>query len=224
MGHRYYHDGGWWPICKTIAETIIIIVVPTSTADTMKDKTKENIDAAKHLPAYDATRINRAVEKAATNPDFVNRAVVQLTGLTFPAFKHSIIDHVRSIASTNDDNKGEQDDIVALFENLDGYIQYRDQYHVQKALEENIPSKKKDYQITDNTRESPNMRIRLTDAEASIKDREAISQREERKDYPEVTPTAMSNFICENCGKAFQNQQDLVHHRQFESGTSTTQE
>jgi hypothetical protein len=222
MGHRYYHDGGWWPICKTIAETIIRIVVPTSTAETMEDRTKESIDASKHLPAYDATRINRAVEKAATNPDFVNRAVAQLTGLTFPAFKHNIIDHVRSITSTNDD-KGEQDDIVALFESLNGHIQFRDQYHVQKAFEENIPSKKKDYQITDNTRESPDTRIRQTDADASIKDREAISQREERKDYPEVTPTAMSNFICENCGKAFQNQQDLVHHRQFESGTSTTQ-
>ncbi|MBD0299127.1 MAG: hypothetical protein ICV82_02345, partial [Nitrososphaera sp.] len=48
----------------------------------MKDRTKESIDASKHLPAYDATRINRAVEKAATNPDFVNRAVAQLTGLT----------------------------------------------------------------------------------------------------------------------------------------------
>jgi hypothetical protein len=93
---------------------------------------------------------------------------------------------------------------------------------VQKAFEENIPSKKKDYQITDNTRENPDVRIRKTDADASIKDREAISEREERKDYPEVTPTAMSNFVCDNCGKEFQNQQDLVHHRQFESGTSAT--
>jgi hypothetical protein len=186
----------------------------------MKDKMKESIDATKHMPAYDATRINRVVERAARNPDFVNRAVAYLAGLTFPAFKHNIIDHVRSINSHDDDE--EQDDIVALFESLDGYIQFRDPYHVQKAFEENIPSKKKDYQITDNTRESPDVRIRQTDADASIKDREAITEREERKDYPEVTPTAMSNFICDNCGKAFQNQQDLVHHRQFESGTSAT--
>jgi hypothetical protein len=187
----------------------------------MKDRAKESIDAAKHVPAYNAARINRAVERAARNPDFVNRAVAQLAGLTFPAFKHSIIDHVRSsINNTHDDE--EQDDIVALFESLDGYIQFRDPYHVQKAFEENIPSKKKDYQITDNTRESPNVRIRQTDADASIKDREAISEREERKDYPEVTPTAMSNFICDKCGKAYQNQQDLVHHRQFENGTSAT--
>ena len=185
----------------------------------MKDRAKESIDASKHVPAYDATRINRVLERAARNPDFVNHAIAQLEGLTFPAFKHNIIDHVKSINSHNDEK---QDDIVALFESLDGYIQFRDPYHVQKAFEENIPSKKKDYQITDNTRESPDVRIRQTDANANIKEREAVSEREERKDYPEVTPTAMSNFICDNCGKEFQNQQDLVHHRQFESGTSAT--
>jgi hypothetical protein len=187
----------------------------------MKDKTKESIDAAKHMPAYDTSRINRAVERAASNPDFVSHAMAQLAGLTFPAFKHSIIDHVRSINNTGDKEQ-EDDDMVALFESLDGYIQFRDPYHVQKAIEENIPSKKKAYQITDNTRKSPDVRIRQTDADANIKDREAISEREERKDYPEVTPTAMSNFVCENCGKAFQNQQDLVHHRQFESGMPST--
>jgi hypothetical protein len=191
----------------------------------MKDKTKDSIDATKHMPAYDATRINRAVERAARDPDFVNRAVAQLAGLTFPAFKHNIVDHIRSISTRPGEEGGQDndnDDIVALFESLDGYIQFRDSYHVQKAFEENIPSKKKDYQITDNTRENPDVRIRQTDADASIKDREAISEREERKDYPEVTPTAMSNFVCDDCGKAFQNQQDLVHHRQFESGKSAT--
>ena len=187
----------------------------------MKDKAKESIDATKHMPAYDTTRINRVVERAASNPDFVSHAVAQLAGLAFPAFKHNIMDHVRSINNTGDD-KEQDDDIIVLFESLDGYIQFRDPYHVQKAIEENIPSKKKDYQITDNTRESPDVRIRQTDADANIKDREAVSEKEERKDYPEVTPTAMSNFVCEKCGKEFQNQQDLVHHRQFESGISST--
>jgi hypothetical protein len=186
----------------------------------MKDRTKESIDAAKHVPAYDATRISRAVERAASNPDFVNRAVAQLAGLTFPAFKHNIIDHIKSINTRGEEEK--EEDIVALFESLDGYIQFRNAYHVQKSFEENIPAKKKDYQITDTTRESPDVRIRQTNADASIKDREAVSKREERKDYPEVTPTAMTNFICDNCGKEFQNPQDLVHHKQFEGGTSAT--
>jgi len=183
----------------------------------MKDRSKESIDAAKHVSTHDATRTNRAVEKAATNPEFVNRALALLAGLRFPAFKNNIIDHVKSI-NIND----EEEDIVALFERLDGYIQYRDKYHVQKAFEENIPTKKNDNQITDNTRESPDVRTRQTGADSSIKDREAVNEREEREDYPEVTPTAMSNFTCDKCGKEFQNQQDLVHHREFESGTSAT--
>lgn len=183
----------------------------------MEDRTKETIDAAKHMPAYDATRINRAIERATREPDFVNHAVAQLEGLTFPAFKHNILDHIRKI---NVDRGEEGRDVIALFESLSGYIQFRDQYHVQKAFEENIPAKKKDYQITDNKRENPDVRIRETYADASIKDREAVSEREERKDYPEVSPTAMTNFICDNCHKQFQNQQDLIQHKQFESGTS----
>jgi hypothetical protein len=183
----------------------------------MTDRSKESIDAAKHTPTHDATRTNRAVEKAARNPEFVNRALAQLAGLRFPAFKNNIIDHVKSI-NTHD----EEVDVVSLFESLDGYIQYRDEYHVQKAFEENIPAKKRDYEITDNTRESPDVRVRQTSADSSIKDREAVNESEERKDYPEVTPTAMSNFTCDKCGKEFQNQQDLVHHREFESGTSGT--
>jgi C2H2-type zinc finger len=183
----------------------------------MVDRTKETIDAAKHMPSHDSTRINRAIERAARDPDFVNRAVGQFAGLTFPAFKHNILDHIRTL---NANNQQEKEDIVALFESLDGYIQFRDQYHVIKALEENIPAKKKDYQMSDSTRESLDVRIRPTYADASIKDREAVSEREERKDYPEVTPTAMTNFICDYCHKQFQNQQDLIQHKRFESGPS----
>jgi hypothetical protein len=182
----------------------------------MKDRSKESIDAAKHTPTHDATRTNRAVEKAARNPEFVDRALAQLAGFRFPAFKNNIIDHVKSI------NTHDKEDIVSLFESLDGYIQYRDEYQVKKAFEENVPAKKNGNQITDNTRERPDVRIRQTSADSSIKDREAVNESEERKDYPEVAPTAMSNFTCDKCGKEFQNQQDLLHHREFESGTPAT--
>ena len=69
---------------------------------------------------------------------------------------------------------------------------------------------------------SPDVRTRQTAADASIKEREAVNKSEEREDYPEVTPTAMSNFVCDRCGKQFQNQQDLAQHRQFESGSAVT--
>ncbi|HKZ62176.1 MAG TPA: hypothetical protein VJZ68_07165 [Nitrososphaera sp.] len=41
----------------------------------MTDRSKEGIDAAKYLPASDSKRINRAVEKSNSDPDFVDYAV-----------------------------------------------------------------------------------------------------------------------------------------------------
>jgi hypothetical protein len=111
---------------------------------------------------------------------------------------------------------------VALFESLDGYIQYRDPYHVQKALEENNPERKKTYQITDASREQPAARTRATTIDGSIKEREVQGEAEERKDYPEVPPSAMSNFICNTCGKQFQNQNDLIQHQHFEGTEKNT--
>jgi hypothetical protein len=180
----------------------------------MTDRSKESVDAAKHMPTVDSEQINRAIEKANRDPDFVDYAVGQLGGLRFPAFKQSIVGYARSI------NAGR--DVVALFESLNGYMEFRDQYHLYKALQENVTAKKQEFQISDETRENPNVRTRPTTAGASIKEREAVNEGEERKDYPEVTPTAMSDFVCDRCGKSFQNQQDLIHHRQFESGGTVT--
>ncbi|MEW6603920.1 MAG: DUF2795 domain-containing protein [Thermoproteota archaeon] len=179
----------------------------------MTDRSKESVDAAKHIPVFDSKEINRAIEKANSDPDFVDYAVGQLGGLRFPAFKNNILGYAKSI---NVDR-----DIVALFESLNEYMEFRDQYHVAKALHENVTAKKTEFQISDEKRESLNVRTRPMTADASIKEREAVNLSEERKDYPEVTPTAMSDFVCDRCGKPFQNQQDLIHHRQFESGTVT---
>lgn len=63
-------------------------------------------------------------------------------------------------------------------------------------------------------REGKKMSHRKTSA--STKDNEAPNEAEERNDYPEVPPTAMSNFVCDKCGKAFQNQNDLYQHKRFE--------
>lgn len=179
----------------------------------MTDRTKESIDAAKHMPTFDSEQINRAIEKANNDPDFVDYAVGQLGGLRFPTFKQNIIEYSKS--------RNVAKDVVALFESLNGYMEFRDQYHVAKALQENVTAKKKEFQIRDEKRESPNVKTRSTTTDTSIKEREAVNASEERTDYPEVTPTAMSNFICNRCGKSFQNQQDLIHHQQFESGTVT---
>jgi hypothetical protein len=173
-----------------------------------KNKIEDNVSSARHKSAYDTDSINRALERAIEDDKFVTNAIKLLDGIHFPAFKNNILDYVRSITTDTD--------MISLFESLDGYIKFKDPYHVQKAIEENIPAKKKEYQITDKIREQPVVRTRNTTTGKSIKEREAVNKYEERKDYPEVTPTAMSDFICSVCGKSFQNQDDLVHHRQFE--------
>ena len=173
-----------------------------------------DVRSEKHSPEFDTDSINRAVEKASKDHGFINSAINLIREMKFPAFKKDIISYVKNVNTDRD--------IVALFESLDGYIEYRDLYHVQKALEENNSEKKKTYQISDQTREQSDVRKRdttTTAADNSIKDREAVDETEESKLHPEVSAAAMSNFICNICGKPFQNQNDLVQRQRFEGTT-----
>jgi hypothetical protein len=174
----------------------------------VEDTSKDTIGFVRHSSTYDTNAINQAIEKASRDPSFITDSVRLLKGIQFPAYKHDILTHIKS--TTNDL------EVISLFESLDGYIQYKDQYHVQNALEENNSEKKKMHQISDTTRQGPEVLIRDTTIEKSIKDTEAVNEGEERKDYPEVAPSAMSNFVCNTCGKAFQNQNDLLQHKRFE--------
>jgi endonuclease V-like protein UPF0215 family len=179
-----------------------------------KGKLEDNVSSAIHKSTYDTDSMNRALERAIEDHKFLSNAIKLLNGIHFPAFKNNIVDYVRSITTIDKD-------VISLFESLDGYIKFKDPYHVQKALEENIPAKKKEYQITDKTREQPVVRTRNTTSstDKSIKEREAVNLNEERKDYPEVTPTAMSNFICSIYGKSFQasKNKDKTYYYKFAS-------
>jgi hypothetical protein len=177
------------------------------------------VRSEKHSSEVDTNTINRAIEKASKDSSFIDTAISLIKEMKFPAYKKDIINQAKRVTSTSASSSTTtttDSDTIALFESLNGYIQYRDLYHVQKALEENNPEKKKTYQITDSTREQPTVRTHPTTTDASIKEREAVNKNEERKDYPEVPPSAMSNFICNKCGKPFQNQNDLIQHQRFE--------
>ena len=175
-----------------------------------KDNSKTNVSSSKHDPKYDTDNINKAVEKGSRDANFLSHAASLLAKMQFPAFKNNILDYINK--ATTDTN------VIALFESLDGYIKFRDVYHVQKALEENNPEKKQTYQISSETREGPNTRTRDVTIDRSTKERESTNADEERRDFPEVTPSAMTNFICNTCGKPFQNQNDLANHQRFERG------
>ena len=175
-----------------------------------KNADNDMIESSKHISTFDTDSINQALYRAIKDDKSVDVAIKSIEFLKFPVYKSDILYHLK--------NKEVNKEIISLFESLDGYIQYKDPYHIRKSIEQNNPKKKLNNQIGDQKRQHPDVRIRETRSNKSTKDREAINSSEERKDYPEVTPTAMSVFICSMCGKEFQNQDDLVHHRQFEKG------
>src|SRR5215469_7790817 len=123
---------------------------------TNQDISKNSISEVRHKPIHDSESLNQAVDRAINDQNFLNTSINLLRGLNFPAFKNNIIDHIKK--ATKDP------DVTSLFESLDGYIQYRDQYHVKRGLEVNDPKKKEENQITDETRNGPSSTGRTIDS------------------------------------------------------------
>lgn len=177
-------------------------------------ETKDNeVRFVRHTPKFDTDSINRALERASKDDVFIEKAINLIKDLSFPAFKRDIIDQAKRESSSSSSANPE---IIALFESLNGYMQYKDIYHLRKALEENNSEKKKTNQITQPAREQPTEPSRSTVLEHEANGGGSAVRREERRDYAQVSPSAMSNFICNKCGKQFQNQNDLIQHQQFE--------
>jgi len=176
------------------------------------DNSNDTIDNEVHRSEVDTEIINHAIERVAKGDDnILERAIGQLKDLQFPAFKQKILEHVK--------NKTQEQDIIGLFEGLDGHITFKDAYHIRKMIEENGTKYKIKFQISDETRNRPNFNVRSVRRGGSIKEREVVNEREERKDYPEIPPTTRSNYICNRCGKEFLNQNDLVQHQRFEGSS-----
>ena len=179
------------------------------------DDDDNDIRSVRHSPEFDTESINRAVESASKNDLFIQKAMNLTKDLSFPAPIRDIVNHVKGNSSSVDP------EFIALFESIDGYIEYKDAYHLRKALEENNSEKKKTNQITQRAREQPTEPSRTPSTYNVASKNESGSDREGRKDYTQVSPSAMSNFICRNCGKQFQNQNDLIQHQQFEGIENT---
>ena len=174
----------------------------------------DDIGSVRHSPDFDTESINRAVESASKDETFIDKAMNLVKGLSYPALKKDIVDYAKHDSSLS------RRELVALFESLNGYIEYKDMYHLRRALEENNSEKKKSNQITQPAREQPTQPSRSASLDNITNKNELRYQREERSDYSQVPPSAMSNFICNNCGKQFQNQNDLVQHQRVEGSKS----
>jgi hypothetical protein len=64
-----------------------------------KDKSKNSIRTVKHKPVYDSNSLNNAMDRSINDETFLNRCLDLLAGLKFPAFKNSIVDHVKKSTS-----------------------------------------------------------------------------------------------------------------------------
>jgi hypothetical protein len=159
------------------------------------DNISNKIDAERHIPAVNSNSINQAVERASKDRNFISKALEQLCGLKFPAYKRQLIEHLK--------NNSADSETLALFESLNPTMLYRDRYQVKKAFEQNNPEAKNEHQISDETR--TNLDVKKVDPV------------HKRKDYPEVPATAMKEYVCDLCGKTFQARDDLIHHQEFES-------
>jgi len=181
-------------------------------------ETKDNeVRSVRHTPRFDTDSINRALERASKDDVFIENAINLIKDLSFPAFKRDIIDQAKRESSSS-----ANPEIIALFESLNGYMQYKDIYHLRKALEENNSEKKKTHQITQSAREQPTEPSRSTVLEHEANEGGSAVRHEVRRDYAQVSPSAMSNFICNKCGKQFQNQNDLIQHQQFEGSENAS--
>lgn len=178
----------------------------------VKDRSKDSIRSDTHRSTFDTERINRAIERVATGDEqFKSETVDMLRDLQFPAFKHKMLEHVMK--------KTKDPDTIGLVESLDGYIAFKDTYHVRTAIEGNGEQYKLSHRISDETRARPNFNVRPVMPGQSIKEKEVVRKEEEREDYPEIPPTTPKDYVCGVCGKSFLTRDDLVHHQRFETGT-----
>ena len=152
------------------------------------------IEAERHIPTVNSNSINQAVERASKDRSFISKALEQLGGLKFPAYRRQIIEHLK--------NNFVGSETLALFESLNATMLYRDHYQVKKAFEQNNPEAKNEHQISDETRTNLDVK--------------KVNPAHKRKDYPEVPATAMKEYVCDHCGKTFQARDDLIHHQEFE--------
>ena len=100
------------------------------------DNLRGNVRSDRHTPSYDTNSINRVIERASKEDNFISNAVSSIKEMGFPAYKKDIVDYATR-------NVNADSDMLALFESLDGYIEYRNLYHDKKALEENNSKRKR---------------------------------------------------------------------------------
>ena len=160
----------------------------------MEKKDAYEIHSERHYSRTDTDSLNKAVEKASEDRNFVTNTVDQLKGLKFPAYKKDMIEFMRQTSSAEKN--------MSLVRTLTDGKLYHSLYQVKRALEQENADAKQANQLSDETRKN---------LEAA-----KVDSSHRRIDYTEVPATATKNYVCELCGKSFLTNDDLIHHQEFE--------
>jgi hypothetical protein len=154
----------------------------------------KKVHSTRHIAERGIASVHAAVKEASRDRNFIDRSIHEIDGLQFPVYKQQILEYAKGRSA---DRK-----TIALFQSLNGTMQYHDRFHLKKSLEQENSAAKQEYQISDKTRKSLQV--------------EKIDRRQIRKDYPETPASAMKNYICNLCGKDFQSSDQLKDHQEFE--------
>ncbi|MEO9320669.1 MAG: hypothetical protein ABI361_08360 [Nitrososphaera sp.] len=98
----------------------------------MSGKSAEStVKVQRHEASISSEALNHSTERVMREADFLDAAMGLLRGLSLPAFRAEIIDHIRS--------NSKDLEYIALFETLDHYIRYDDEEQIRAAFEVNLP-------------------------------------------------------------------------------------
>jgi hypothetical protein len=99
----------------------------------ISDKDNTEVFTSYHHSQFDSNLLNKAIEKAINEKEFIISSLNLIKDLEFPTYKNKIIKHVEKV--TNDKT------IIALFYTLDDSLEFKDIKDIKNILEANIPAK-----------------------------------------------------------------------------------
>jgi len=148
-----------------------------------------------HSSQFNSDLLNKSIEKAINDKEFIHSILNLLKDIEFPTYKHKIINHIQKL--TNDKMK------IAIIYTLSDSLEFKDIEHIKSAIETNIPAKNSAH----NTKNPDELNVN------PITTKQKISNFEERDP---ISSDSMREYICNKCGKPFFTREDLRIHQNFE--------
>lgn len=96
-----------------------------------EDDTK--VFVSHHHSQFDSDLLNKAIEKAISDREFITSSLNLIKDIEFPTYKYKIINHIQKL--TNDKM------IIALFFTLSDSLEFKNITHIKNVIETNIPAK-----------------------------------------------------------------------------------